>query len=150
MRNGNDVLAREQSQGRLQANDAVHGRGTHDGTVGLRADAGRRQADSACRTEGKLSLDDDVRKYVSELPDYGSRITLRHLANHTSGLRDLAEILALGGWNWVDAVPKQRALDAIARQKHLNFAPGSDYLYSNSGYYLLAAIVERVSGQDWL
>ncbi|MBL8264836.1 serine hydrolase domain-containing protein [Steroidobacter sp.] len=99
--------------------------------------------------QGKLSLDDDIRKYVSEVPDYGTRITLRHLANHTSGLRDLPEILSLGGWNWVDAVPQKKALDAIARQKNLNFAPGSQYLYSNSGYYLMAVIVERVSGQTF-
>lgn len=97
--------------------------------------------------QGKLSLDDDVRKYVSELPDYGRRITLRHLANHTSGIRDLPSVLALGGWNWLDAVPQQYALDVIARQKHLNFEPGSKYSYSNSGYYLMAVVVERVSGQ---
>lgn len=99
--------------------------------------------------QGKLSLDDDVRKYVSELPDYGRRITLRHLANHTSGIRDLPSVLALAGWNWLDAVPQQYALDVIARQKHLNFTPGSQYSYSNSGYYLMAVIVERVSHQSF-
>jgi CubicO group peptidase (beta-lactamase class C family) len=97
--------------------------------------------------QGKLSLDDDVRKYLPEVPDYGKRITLRHLANHTSGLRDLPAVLALAGWNWLDAVPEQYALDVIARQKHLNFEPGSKYSYSNSGYYLMAVVVERVSGQ---
>jgi CubicO group peptidase (beta-lactamase class C family) len=99
--------------------------------------------------QGKLSLDDDVRKYVSELPDYGRRITLRHLANHTSGIRDLPSVLALAGWNWVDAVPQRQALDAIARQKHLNFEPGSQYSYSNSGYLLMAEIVARVSHQSF-
>lgn len=97
--------------------------------------------------QGKLSLDDDVRKYVSELPDYGKRITLRHLANHTSGLRDLPSVLGLAGWNWVDSVEPAYALDLISRQKHLNFTPGDKYSYSNSGYYLMAVIVERVSGQ---
>ncbi len=97
--------------------------------------------------QGKLSLDDDIRKYLSEVPDYGKRITLRHLANHTSGLRDLPSVLALAGWNWLDAVPEAYALDVIARQKHLNFEPGSKYSYSNSGYYLMAVVVERVSGQ---
>ena len=97
--------------------------------------------------QGKLSLDDDVRKYVIELPDYGTRITLRHLANHTSGLRDLPEVLGLAGWNWVDAVEPAYALEMISRQRHLNFTPGSKYSYSNSGYYLMAVIVERVSGQ---
>ncbi|HEY5758775.1 MAG TPA: serine hydrolase domain-containing protein, partial [Steroidobacter sp.] len=71
----------------------------------------------------------------------------RHLANHTSGLRDLPSVLALAGWNWLDAVPEAYALDVIARQKHLNFDPGSKYSYSNSGYYLMAVVVERVSGQ---
>lgn len=99
--------------------------------------------------QGKLSLDDDLRKYVSEVPDYGRRITLRHLANHTSGLRDLPSVLALAGWNWLDAVPQQYALDVIARQKKLNFEPGSKYSYSNSGYYLMAVVVERVSGQKF-
>ena len=97
--------------------------------------------------QGKLSLADDVRKYVPELPDYGKPITLRHLANHTSGLRDLPALLALGGWNWVDAVPGEQALALISRQQRLNFAPGTRYSYSNSGYYLMALIVERVSGQ---
>lgn len=97
--------------------------------------------------QGKLSLDDDIRKYLGEMPDYGKRITLRHLANHTSGLRDLPSVLALAGWNWLDAVPEQYALDVISRQKHLNFEPGSKYSYSNSGYYLMAVVVERVSGQ---
>ena len=99
--------------------------------------------------QGKLSLDDDVRKYVGELPDYGKRITLRHLANHTSGLRDLPELLGLTGWNWVDDVPVPLALDLIGGQRQLNFAPGEKYAYSNSGYFLLAVIVERVSGQSF-
>lgn len=98
--------------------------------------------------QGKLSLDDDVRKYLPELPDYGAPITLRQLGNHTSGLRDFPELLALGGWNWLDDVPLARALDVIVRQKHLNFAPGSEYLYSNTGYLLLGVIVQRVSGQS--
>lgn len=96
--------------------------------------------------EGHLSLDDDVREYVPELRDYGSPITIRHLANHTSGLRDHASLLGLSGWNWVDAVPKQQALDLIARQKSLNFEPGEEYSYSNAGYFLMSVIVERVSG----
>ena len=97
--------------------------------------------------DGRLSLDDDVRKYVPELRKYGKTLTLRQLGNHTSGLRDYPELLALGGWNWVDDVPIARALDVIARQKHLNFEPGSKYTYSNTGYFLLAQIVQRVSGQ---
>jgi CubicO group peptidase (beta-lactamase class C family) len=97
---------------------------------------------------GKLSLDDDVRKYMPELRNYGKTITIRQLGNHTSGLRDYPELLALGGWNWVDDVPTARALDVITRQKQLNFAPGSKYTYSNTGYFLLAQIVRQVSGQS--
>jgi CubicO group peptidase (beta-lactamase class C family) len=97
--------------------------------------------------DGKLSLDDDVRKYVPELRDYGKKITLRHLGNHTSGLRDYPELLGFAGWNWVDEVPVQRALDLISRQKSLNFDPGAKYTYSNSGYILLAEIVRRTSGK---
>lgn len=97
--------------------------------------------------QGKLSLDDDVRKFVPELPDYGKTITIRHLGNHTSGIRDWLDLVALGGWNWVDEMPTQRVLDVIVRQKQLNFTPGSKYSYSNSGYILLAVIIERVSGK---
>jgi len=97
---------------------------------------------------GRLSLDDDVRKYVPELRDYGKVITLRMLGNHTSGLRDYPGLLALGGWNWVDEVPMARALDVITRQKELNFLPGERYAYSNAGYVLLAIVVQRVSGQS--
>jgi len=98
--------------------------------------------------EGKLSLDDDVRRYIPELPAYGTPITLRQLAHHTSGLRDLPELLAYSGWNWVDDVPLARVLELLARQKRLNFAPGSAYSYSNSGYILLGEVVHRVSGQS--
>jgi len=97
--------------------------------------------------QGKLSVDDDIRKYVPEIPSYGKTITLRMLANHTSGMRDWPELLALAGWNWVDDVPPAWGLAMIARQKHLNFEPGSKYSYSNTGYFLMALVVERVSGQ---
>jgi len=96
--------------------------------------------------QGKLSWDDDVRQYIPQLRDYGAPITLRHLANHTSGIRDHASLLDLTGWNWVDAVTERRMLELISRQKQLNFPTGSRYLYSNSGYVLLAAVVKRVSG----
>lgn len=98
--------------------------------------------------DGVLSLSDDVRLYVPELTDYGRPITLRHLGHHTSGLRDHPVLLALGGWNWVDAVPDRRLLDLIARQKALNFNPGDAYAYSNTGYFLLALIVERTTGRS--
>lgn len=98
--------------------------------------------------DGKVSLDDDIRKYVPELPDFGGPITLRQLANHTSGLRDYPGLLALAGWNWVDEVTEDRILSLIARQKRLNFPIGSEYMYSNTGYFLITLVVQRVSGQS--
>ena len=97
--------------------------------------------------DGLLSWDDDVRKYVPELRDYGHRITLRHLANHTSGLRNWTDLMDLVGWNWVDAFPQSQLIDLIVRQRQLDFAPGTKWSYSNTGYILMAVIVERVSGK---
>jgi CubicO group peptidase (beta-lactamase class C family) len=97
--------------------------------------------------QGKLSLDDDVRRYVPEVPDYGTPITLRHLLNHTSGLRDWGSVVQLAGWPRGTRIHTHaHALDVISRQKSLNFTPGAEYSYSNTGYNLLAIIVERVSG----
>jgi CubicO group peptidase (beta-lactamase class C family) len=95
---------------------------------------------------GKLSADDDVRKYVPELADFGKTITVRHLLNHTSGLRDQWELLILSGWRMDDVITQADIMDRLARQRELNFAPGTRYLYCNSGFTLLAEIVSRVSG----
>ncbi|MGB5401899.1 MAG: serine hydrolase domain-containing protein [Thermoanaerobaculia bacterium] len=97
--------------------------------------------------DAKLSLDDEVRTYVRELPDYGRPITIRHLLHHTSGIRDIETLFPLAGWPFTNYYPPVRQRELITRQKELNFAPGSQFLYSNSGYLLLADIVERVSGQ---
>ncbi len=99
--------------------------------------------------DGKLSLDDDVRKYIPELPDFGKKITLRHLANHTSGLRDQWSLLAMAGWRLDDVITKEHILKMVSRQKELNFDPGDEYMYSNTGYTLLAEIVARVSGKSF-
>src|SRR6185503_13261523 len=96
--------------------------------------------------DGKLALDDDVRKYIPEMPQYQRPITIRMLLNHTSGVRDYLTLMELRGVN-VDGVTTDRdALDLIVRQNATNFEPGSEYLYSNSGYFLLSQIVKRVSG----
>ena len=97
--------------------------------------------------DGKLSLDDDVRDYFPELPEYEHPITIRHLLHHTSGMRDIETLIPLAGWHYTNYYPPARQLELITRQKELNFAPGSQFLYSNSGYLLLAYMVERVSGQ---
>jgi CubicO group peptidase (beta-lactamase class C family) len=97
--------------------------------------------------QGKLALTDDLRKHIPEIPDYGTPITLRHLLNHTSGLRDWGSLAAIAGW------PRERrshtqdhVVDILRRQRGLNYAPGDRYSYTNSGYNLLAIIVSRVSG----
>lgn len=100
--------------------------------------------------DGKLNLDDDVRKYIPELPDYGSKMTIRHLLNHTAGLRDWGTVMSLTGAGRGDRVISQDlAFDVIIRQKALDFTPGAEYSYSNSGYQLAAIIVERVSGKKF-
>ncbi|HEY1338192.1 MAG TPA: serine hydrolase domain-containing protein [Bryobacteraceae bacterium] len=99
--------------------------------------------------QGKLSLDDPVRKYFPELPDYGAPLTIRHLLNHTSGLRDWGELEAIAGWpRTTRAYTHAHVLEIIARQKALNYTPGAEYSYTNSGYNLAAMLVERVSGKS--
>ncbi len=95
--------------------------------------------------QGKLSLDDDVRRFLPEVPQYQKTITIRQLLNHTSGIRDYIGLLTLGGVDITGRATAKQTIDAIARQKALNFEPGSEHLYSNSGYFLLSQIVERVS-----
>jgi CubicO group peptidase (beta-lactamase class C family) len=99
--------------------------------------------------QGKLSLDDDIRKYLSEVPDFGRVITIRHLFHHTSGLRDYEELLAMAGWRMDDVITRQHMLNIVSRQKELNFSPGNEYQYCNTGYCLLAEIVARVSEQSF-
>jgi CubicO group peptidase (beta-lactamase class C family) len=99
--------------------------------------------------DGKLALDDDVHQYLPELPDYGNKITIRNLLQHTSGIRDQWQTLALAGWNLQDVITQDQALRLIFRQKDLNFPPGTRNLYSNSGFTLLAEIVTRVSGMPF-
>ncbi len=95
--------------------------------------------------EGKISLDDDVRIYIPELPDFGDTITIRHLVHHTSGLRGIDELIALAGDRLDDVTLVQDTLGYLALQRSLNFKPGEKFLYCNTGYTLMAQIVERVS-----
>ncbi len=100
--------------------------------------------------EGIINLNDPVTKYVPELPEF--QITVRHLVHHTSGLRDAFGLLAMAGYHMDDVITKKSILDLLYRQEKLNFDPGEEYLYSNSGYILMAEIVERVTGMsfaDW-
>ena len=98
--------------------------------------------------DGKLALDDDIRKYLPEVPDFGTTITIRHLLHHTSGLRDYLELMLLKGAGTDEVVTLEDALGVVERQRALNFAPGQQFLYSNTGYLLLGQIVQRVSGMS--
>lgn len=99
--------------------------------------------------QGKLSYDDPIRKYLPELPAYADAIKVKHLIHHTSGLRDYNTLLTIAGRRDEDAWDNRVVLQMTARQTQLNFTPGDEYLYSNTGYTLLATIVERATGQTF-
>ena len=96
--------------------------------------------------QGRLSADDKIRKYLPELPAYADAITVRHLVHHTSGLRDYNTLMSIAGRRGDEAFDNLTVLRISARQKKLNFEPGAEYLYSNTGYTLLALLVERATG----
>ncbi len=99
--------------------------------------------------QGKLSLNDDVRKYLPELPDYGNVITLEQMMHHTSGLRDWRSIMELTGWgSTTKNYSNEDVLEIMKVQKKLNNIPGAEFIYSNSSYNLFSIIVQRVSGQS--
>ena len=99
--------------------------------------------------KGKLSLEDDVRKHLPKLNDYGETITLRQLANHSSGIRSHLQLLGQVGYISDNIITKEDAHQIIYRQEELNFKPGEEFSYSNSGYVLLAEVVEKVSGKPF-
>jgi CubicO group peptidase (beta-lactamase class C family) len=101
--------------------------------------------------DGKLSIDDPIRKYLPELPDFGVPITLRQMLAHTSGLRDYEILLHFDGWRLdsPDLLTNDDIFYIVSRQKELNFPPGTDYAYSNTNYMLLARVVSRLSGQSF-
>ncbi len=93
--------------------------------------------------QGFLSLDDNVRKFIPELPDYGHAITLRQMLHHTSGFRDFLTLLGLSGREAGEIHSEAEIIDLIARQKGLNNFPGEEWLYSNTNYFLLGVVVKR-------
>lgn len=99
--------------------------------------------------EGLLSINDDVRTYIPELPDYGKIITVNHLLTHSSGIRDQWRLLEMAGWRLDDVIKTEQVFKLITNQKELNFAPGDNFKYSNSGYTLLAIIVERLTNMPF-
>jgi CubicO group peptidase (beta-lactamase class C family) len=96
--------------------------------------------------QGKFSLDDEIQTYLPEIRHYEHPTTIRHLIHHTSGLRDYLALMDLAGWRFENDYPDDELISLIARQKELNFQPGEEFLYSNTGYLLLAEIIKRVSG----
>ncbi len=99
--------------------------------------------------QGKLSLSDPVSKYIPELPDYGAPITIDHLLHHTSGLRDWSSVVEVAGWpRTTREYSNSWVLDIASHQKALNYKPGDEWSYTNTGYNLLAILVQRVSGKS--
>ena len=99
--------------------------------------------------DGKLSVDDDIRKYLPEIPSYGTTITIKHLLTHTSGLRDQWDLISLARGRFEeDRITEADVMDIVPRQTALNFTPGAEYLYSNTGFTLLGVIVKRASGRS--
>lgn len=98
--------------------------------------------------DGKLSLDDPLSRFVPELPEWSRRTTLRQMLHHTSGIRDYTSLLDLAGARTADVTTETEALEMLARQKGLDFPPGTKYSYSNSGYFLLSVVVKRASGRS--
>ncbi len=99
--------------------------------------------------QGRLSLDDDVRKHLPEVPDFGKTITLRHLLHHQSGIREQETLFQISGISTADVIETPHILKLVGRQKELNFSPGKDISYCNTGYVLLAQVVEKVTGASF-
>src|SRR4030095_9327431 len=97
--------------------------------------------------QGKLHLDDDIHKYLPWFPDLKEKITIRNLLNHTSGIRDQWQLLAISGTRLDDVITQDQIIKILSKQQALNFKPGDKYSYSNSGYTMLAEIVRSVTGQ---
>ncbi len=99
--------------------------------------------------QGKLSLDDNVRKYLPELPVFEYPVTFRHLIHHTSGMRSLHGLLGMAGWREDDLRTNRDLLRFMKNQKDLNFKPGEEYLYCNTGYMLMADIIETITKEPF-
>ncbi len=99
--------------------------------------------------QGMLSLDDDVRKHIPELPDLGQVVTLHNMLNHTNGFREVYNLMPMTGWKGEDMLRREEIIELLKRQEELQNAPGEEYNYNNSAFILLAEIVERISGQNF-
>jgi CubicO group peptidase (beta-lactamase class C family) len=99
--------------------------------------------------DGLLSLDDEVRTHIPELPDFGAPVTLKNLLSHTGGYREIYNFLAMTGHGGEDAIRREEAIHIIQRQPELQAAPNTEYNYNNTGFILLSMVVERVSGKTF-
>jgi CubicO group peptidase (beta-lactamase class C family) len=99
--------------------------------------------------ENKLSLNDDIHRYIPELPDFGYKITIRHLLKHISGLREQENLFAIQGISTADIIEQSHVIQLIENQNELNFKPGNELEYCNTGYALLATIIERITGENF-
>ena len=98
---------------------------------------------------GLLSIDDDIHKYLPDMPDFGHTITIRHMLHHTSGMRSLHAMLGLAGWRDDDSRTNEDLYRFMLKQKDLNFMPGDEYLYCNTGYMLMVNIIENVTKEKF-
>ena len=99
--------------------------------------------------QGKLKVTQDIRSILPRVPDFGRTITIDNLLHHTSGLRDWPEMLALSGVDWSSPISQDMIMEMVAHQRELDFLPGEEFQYSNTGYSLLAAAVSEVTGQPF-
>jgi CubicO group peptidase (beta-lactamase class C family) len=146
VRDGELIYARGYGMANLEYGIALSPRSVfRTGSVGKQFTA---MAIAILDQQGKLSLDDPLSKYFPEFPAWAGDITIRHLVHHTSGIRDYLTLAWLAGKGDEEFYTDEYALDLLAAQRNLNFPPGDEYLYSNSGYLLLAHTVKRVTGES--
>ena len=146
IRNGNFVYRKSYGMGSLELGVPLSSRSVfYMGSVSKQFTAA---SVVLAAEQGFLSLDDNIRKYIPELPDYGQPITLRQMLHHTSGFRDVLTLLAISGRNVEDLHPTAELLDLVARQKALNYRPGEEYQYSNTNYFLLSEVIKRATGKS--
>ena len=98
---------------------------------------------------GEISLDDDIRDYIPELPDFGEPITPRQLLNHTSGYREIYNLMRIAGFGGEDTFSRELAITVVQRQPELQNRPHTEWNYNNTGFILLSLLVERVTGQSF-
>jgi CubicO group peptidase (beta-lactamase class C family) len=147
VRNGSLVLSKGYGYANLEHRVPVTGRSVFDVASVSKQFAGL--AIAMLVEQGKVALKDDIRKYIPEMPEFGRTITVEHLVHHTSGLRDWPGTLSLAGWRMDDVISFNDILTMAWGQRTLNFDPGAEYMYSNTGYNLLAELVQRVTGKSF-